>query len=136
MYRSGTHPRRRGVLDLVHKGKIEASHAILVLNVFGYIGKSTLSEIDYAERLENPSHEPHRVYMLESWGKDLGVGPAHYPHVQKAAERYGVPQNASPIDTFNYPDVWRTELLGEGGTRRWSILRRLKARTAEALGYK
>ena len=36
------------VLDQVHKQKIERSDAVLLLNVFGYIGASTMSEIKHA----------------------------------------------------------------------------------------
>jgi hypothetical protein len=36
------------ILDKVHKRKIGASDAIVVLNVGGYIGESTRSEIEFA----------------------------------------------------------------------------------------
>lgn len=35
-------------LDAAHQRKIELSHAILVINKGGYIGESTIEEIDYA----------------------------------------------------------------------------------------
>jgi hypothetical protein len=41
-------------LDELHKRKIELADEVLVLNVGGYIGKSTRSEIDHAERLGKP----------------------------------------------------------------------------------
>lgn len=41
-------------LDELHKRKIDLADEILVLNVGGYIGKSTRSEIDYAEALGKP----------------------------------------------------------------------------------
>lgn len=34
-------------LDLIHLKKIDASHAILVLNVGGYVGFSTMREIEW-----------------------------------------------------------------------------------------
>lgn len=37
-------------LDNLHKEKIEMSDAIFVVNVNGYIGNSTYSEIDWAQR--------------------------------------------------------------------------------------
>lgn len=37
-------------LDNLHKEKIEMSDAIFVVNVNGYIGESTYSEIDWARR--------------------------------------------------------------------------------------
>ena len=38
------------MLDELHKRKIDLSHEILVLNVGGYIGESTHSEIEYAQK--------------------------------------------------------------------------------------
>jgi len=40
--------RTKLMLDELHKRKIDLSDSILILNVNGYIGKSTRSEIDYA----------------------------------------------------------------------------------------
>lgn len=39
------------ILDKMHKEKIKISDAILVVNVNGYIGNSTKSEIEYAKSL-------------------------------------------------------------------------------------
>ena len=39
------------MLDKMHKEKIKLSDAILVINVNGYIGNSTNSEIEYAKSL-------------------------------------------------------------------------------------
>ncbi|MBR0426601.1 MAG: hypothetical protein IJK18_00120 [Clostridia bacterium] len=39
------------MLDKMHKEKIKISDAILVVNVNGYIGESTKSEIEYAKSL-------------------------------------------------------------------------------------
>jgi hypothetical protein len=41
-------------LDLLHKRKIDMADEILVLNVGGYIGQSTQSEIEYAEQEGKP----------------------------------------------------------------------------------
>ena len=38
------------MLDDMHKRKIDMADAIYVINVGGYIGESTRSEIDYATR--------------------------------------------------------------------------------------
>lgn len=40
------------ILDKMHKEKIKLSDAILVVNVNGYIGNSTNSEIEYAKSLD------------------------------------------------------------------------------------
>ena len=47
-------------LDNAHKQKINISDAIFVINKDGYIGKSTYSEIDWAQRLKKD------VYFLEN----------------------------------------------------------------------
>jgi len=39
------------LIDMMHKEKIRLSDAIIVVNVGGYIGKSTQSEIEFAEKL-------------------------------------------------------------------------------------
>lgn len=41
-------------LDALHKRKIDLADRVLVLNVGGYIGDSTRSEIEYAEWFEKP----------------------------------------------------------------------------------
>lgn len=41
-------------LDELHKRKIDIANRVLVLNVGGYIGESTRSEIEYAEWFEKP----------------------------------------------------------------------------------
>ena len=40
----------KNMLDMIHKKKIDMSDAIYVLNVGGYIGESTWSEIEYAKQ--------------------------------------------------------------------------------------
>ena len=42
------------VLDELHKRKIDLADEVLVLNVGGYVGDSTRSEIKYAESLNMP----------------------------------------------------------------------------------
>lgn len=48
------------MLDEIHKRKIDMSNAIYVLNVGGYIGESTLSEIEYAMK-----HNKKIMYLEE-----------------------------------------------------------------------
>ena len=45
----GCTPEQKVKLDELHKRKIDLADEVLVLNVGGYIGASTRSEIDYAE---------------------------------------------------------------------------------------
>lgn len=47
-------PDLKARLDELHKRKIDLADYVLVLNVGGYIGDSTRSEIEYAEKLGKP----------------------------------------------------------------------------------
>ena len=47
-------PQKKVMLDELHKRKIDLADEILVLNVKGYIGESTRSEIDYAIAHDKP----------------------------------------------------------------------------------
>lgn len=42
--------RKKAMLDKLHLLKIDRSHKIIVLNIKGYIGKSTEKEIRYARK--------------------------------------------------------------------------------------
>jgi len=44
----------KAALDELHKRKIDLADYVLVLNVGGYIGESTRSEIEYAEKVGRP----------------------------------------------------------------------------------
>jgi len=44
----GATPKQKIALDELHKCKIDLSNEVLILNVGGYIGESTQSELDYA----------------------------------------------------------------------------------------
>lgn len=52
-------PGMKEMLDNMHKRKIDMADAIYVINVGGYIGESTRSEIEYALR------NGKKVYYLE-----------------------------------------------------------------------
>jgi hypothetical protein len=47
-------PEEKAALDELHKRKIDLADEVLVLNVGGYIGDSTRSEIAYAEKSGKP----------------------------------------------------------------------------------
>lgn len=57
-------PEQKMALDSVHREKIRLSDEIFVLNVDGYIGESTRSEIEFARSLGK------RVVYLEGSGDD------------------------------------------------------------------
>ena len=50
----GCNSEQKIALDELHKRKIDLADEILVLNVGGYIGESTRSEIEYAKALGMP----------------------------------------------------------------------------------
>lgn len=58
-------PNLKERLDELHKRKIDLADEVLVLNVGGYIGDSTRSEIDYAEKAGKP------IRYLEPLPRDL-----------------------------------------------------------------
>ncbi len=47
----GTFTQTKAMLDDIHKRKIDMSDEIFVINVGGYIGESTKSEIEYAKKM-------------------------------------------------------------------------------------
>jgi hypothetical protein len=50
----GHNSEEKIALDELHKRKIDLADEVLVLNVGGYVGDSTLSEVIYADRLKKP----------------------------------------------------------------------------------
>ena len=52
----GTLTKTKEMLDDMHKRKIDMADEIFVINVGGYIGSSTRSEIDYAIATGKPVH--------------------------------------------------------------------------------
>ena len=50
----GITPEQKVALDVLHKHKIDLADEVLVLNVGGYIGESTNSEIEHALRTGKP----------------------------------------------------------------------------------
>lgn len=116
--------KQKATLDQVHKRKIAASDAIVVLNVYAYIGDSTMSEIDHALLKRK------RIYPLESWGKGNGINDTHKDAVQLDRKNYGIPENyVSPISTCETPFdqiVSWSSLLGGAGTDRSALIKRLE----------
>ena len=50
-YGWGTFTKTKEMLDDMHKRKIDLADEIFVINVGGYIGESTKSEIEYAKSM-------------------------------------------------------------------------------------
>ena len=70
-------PEEKIALDELHKRKIDLAHEIFVINVDGYVGESTTSEILYAERYGKKITflEPH-CFTLPN-GDCIGTGCMH-----------------------------------------------------------
>lgn len=82
-------------LDMVHLSKIEESDAIVVLNCFGYIGESTMREIEFARVRDK------QLYFLETLEKcvNLDVGTKRR---KLAAYHYTRQDNiVTKIDTYH-----------------------------------
>lgn len=115
-------PEQKIELDKAHFRKIEKSDAIFVLNRYGYIGESTLREIEHARSLGK------RMYALESWSKGLGIGDSHTDEIKDDMEKDGLLRwSSSPIDTFasyrtGFSCPWSGLLLGPAGSLRRSIV--------------
>ena len=52
----GTLTKTKEMLDDMHKRKIDMADEVYIINVGGYIGSSTRSEIEYAEAQGKPVH--------------------------------------------------------------------------------
>jgi len=116
-------------LDAVHFDKIDASDAVLFLNMFAYLGESSLNEFKHA------CQKQKAIFFLESWGRGLGIGENHKQTYKDACARFNVPWGASPIATSEFRGVWSPALLGDSSNRRSNIVRRLRQRESEALGF-
>lgn len=56
----GVWEETKKMLDLIHQEKILASDTVFIINVNGYIGKSTRNEISFAEK-----HNKEIVYLFD-----------------------------------------------------------------------
>lgn len=117
-------PEEKLVLDQVHLAKILCSDAVLILNVWAYIGESTLREFEHAKR------HGKKIYFLESWGEGCGICHDHDEPSRGVAAKYNITA-ASPIDTFGY-HCFPFDLLGEGGPFRTRLVARYRARVEHA----
>ncbi len=103
-------------LDDVHKRKIAASDAVLVLNRFAYIGESTMSEFEHAHGRDK------EIRFLESWGKGQGIGRMHNDETRALAQSYGVPDGyGSPLNTSLFR-CWPHDWFGDAIARRGRLV--------------
>lgn len=119
---------QKAALDDAHKRKINASEAVLVLNVFGYMGPSTLGEIEHAKA------RGKKLYALESWGKGNGICAMHYDHVQEARRRM-IPEGyvGSPIDTTSPTFRYAYDLFDDlSYDERWPMVELVKGADGRA----
>lgn len=66
-------PDQKLMLDKVHKRKIKNSDGIVVLNVGGYLGDSTRSEVEYAKERQLDIYWLDPDHLLGSDGADLSA---------------------------------------------------------------
>ena len=60
-------------MDILHKSKIDVADTVLIWNRNGYIGKSTRSELDYAQRNNKPItflEDPTDKNEVKSYAKE------------------------------------------------------------------
>jgi len=62
----GCTPEQKVALDILHKQKIDLADEVLVLNVGGYIGESTRSEIEHAKVQGKPIRYLEPVAEMEA----------------------------------------------------------------------
>ena len=69
-------PGTKEMLDNMHKRKIDMADAIYVINVNGYIGSSTRSEIEYAKANGKEVFylEPIQDDEMQKWNPQIRVG--------------------------------------------------------------
>lgn len=116
---------QKQILDALHLEKIHHSNAILVLNVCAYIGESTLAEIEHARRLRK------KIYALESWGINWGIGSSHNQSTRDRKRSYGIAAGyVSPISTVDFSSPMDAELLGPSGALRQRLLKILEVSDA------
>lgn len=121
-----TPEREKAQLDEVHKRKIAASDAILVLNVNAYVGESTIAEIHCA------TVTGKNIYALESWRRGLGVGFGHTDGVRALSRHFGVQgieavNGGSPIDTHHFLSAYNLLHTSPGLVSVSSLVDRIKA---------
>ena len=73
----------KDIVDEVHKRKIDLCDEVLVLNIGGYIGESTRSEIEYAKAHEKPVHYLEEVPVTKrrepcSWRYGMWLGNTYF----------------------------------------------------------
>lgn len=87
----GTLTKTKEMLDDMHKRKIDMADSIYVINVDGYIGESTKSEIAYAKK-----HGKEVRYLVEP-----GTEPEHYLFIIKDyLEKRHIEYNADAISSI------------------------------------
>lgn len=65
----GTLTKTKEMLDDMHKRKIDLADEIFVINVGGYIGESTKSEIEYAKNTGKKIN--YLEWLLKNWEKKI-----------------------------------------------------------------
>lgn len=118
--------RERKAVSDVRTAQLQVCDAVLLLNVFAYIGEETLAQLEVARSARRT------IYALESWGQGCGsVGWKNKPGYVVARRGYGISDTfSSPIDTMESRDPklcmrYAFDLLGPGGARRQESVRKI-----------
>lgn len=110
-------PEAKEAFDKAYKLKILRSDAVVLLNVFGYVGQSTLSETVYARR------HGKAIYALESRGRGEGTASlSTLDPFRLIAAEYGCSDTVSPIDTQPPKMLDPTSLFGGCGDLRETVI--------------
>jgi hypothetical protein len=80
----GITPAEKGFLDELHKRKIDLADEVFVINVGGYIGDSTRSEIEYARLLHKPITYLYPNY-LSTLDRECDADPKILENIRKEA---------------------------------------------------
>lgn len=120
------------VLDDLHKRKIDLADEVLVLNVGGYIGASTRSEIEYAEQLGKP------ITYLVGGDQPLDLSyPAILTRTADRIELYGlaVDDYTVPVEGVD-PAEWPADLQGNIAAACGYPPATWEAETADSAGFR
>lgn len=116
-------PEQKAAFDLAYREKIRASEAVVFLNVFAYMGKSTLGELAFARALDK------KCCFLESWGEGIGLG---HGSERRGRDVYHVSEAyVSPVATTSFPSPY--DLLPPPGVVRQNIVTMLDERAGAAV---
>lgn len=100
--------------------QLEKSDAVLLVNMFGYLGQDSLWEYRTAK-----SHGCE-IYAVESWAKGNGVNHQHFDELQAACRALVPFYVGATLDTHVH-HMWPDLVRMPGGRKRYDAVERLQA---------